>query len=222
MKKHLLLNIVKILLGLISLMTFLFLLMKYYANKEIKEDRNQQETIRKLINNRENVKEIISLIRSRDNSYKYNIRLFFSDGTKLSVGDVYLKNDKLYYGTLFQLGNCTEPRLLVYDGKTIFMEKWRYTDISNPYVIEIYHNHNLSCLLEKKDEMQMFLSSFPFVDAETYEKFNDETNYPELIARFNISNCYEQASDGTIKWIEDKAKWVILDADYLFGKYWKE
>lgn len=202
-----------------AMIFFIFALLKFYAKKDFEEDKLQQSKILQLIDNCENVKSVDSFFRSRENTFKYNVTLTFDDGTMLAVGDSYLKDNTLYYGSLFWLGDYTVPYMLYYDGTGVFVEHGRFENVTDSDIIDIYHKNNLSLLLEKKDKMLNFLKSFPLIDEETYKKCGeDKDKYLELIERFELSNCEVLSPDGTIRWIEKNIKWVVLDADCRFSR----
>ena len=152
------------------------------------------------------------------NSYKYNIDLVFNDGIKLSVGDVYLKNGNLHYGSFFWLDNYTEPYMLYYDGEKISLRPGMFKNITDSDIIEIYQKQNLSLFLEKKDSMLKFLKDFPLIEKETYEKIFNDNCKENLINKFNLQSIYFISDDGALNLVDNNVKWVVLKADLIYSR----
>lgn len=207
-----------IIASLIIILSLIYAILVFSSKKEIKDDKKLQQKILQLINDCETTKDVVLFHRSRENSFKYNIRLSFTDGVELFVGDVYLKDGVLYYGSLFWIGNYTEPYMLYYNGEKISLSNGMFKNIADSEIIEIYQNRNFSLLLEEKDEMLDFLKSFPLIGKETYKKIYDDKYKEELIKEFDLQIIYKDNDDGTLNWIEDNERWVVLDADCVFSK----
>jgi len=196
----------------------LFVILKLHSKNDFNEAKKHQDKIFQLVYGCKNVKDVTFFCRSRENSLKYNITIRFSDDVELSVGDVYLKGGILYYGSLFWIGDYTEPYMLYYDGKKISLAHGLFKNITNSDIIEIYQKHNLSFLLEKKDCILDFLKNFPFIEKVTYEKIHNDNCKEELINEFNLKNIYSIGNGGELNWIDDNVKWVVLEADLIYSR----
>ncbi|WP_191018267.1 hypothetical protein [Treponema zioleckii] len=148
--KKILCTIAIIVVAILLSLFLIFSVLKFASKIEFREDKSQKEKILQIVNKIPQVESVTFFSRSRENSFKYNIKLLFTDGVELSVGDAYLKDNTLYYGTLFWLGDYTEPRQLCYDGTRVFIQHGLFENVTDSDIIEIYHKNNLSCLLEKK------------------------------------------------------------------------
>lgn len=185
----------------VSITSGVFLL-KYCAHKESIEDDIQREQIGKILEESADISKILEFKRSRENRYRYYLRLMLNDGTKLILYDVYASKETLY-GEIFRFGDFTMPRLLVYNGETVLTENYLFTDISDLDIIAIYHHNNLSRLFEQKEKMRNFLARFPVLDEEAQKKLGgNRDSYSELIQEFNLA--------------AGSKKWVVLTADTLF------
>ena len=221
MKVHIKKKFLNLAIFFASLIVILFLFFAVLIlswNKDAKGDKIQQEKILQLINDCESTETVTFFHRSQENSFKYNVRLSFTDGVELYVSDVYLKDGVLYYGSLFWIGDYTEPCKLYYDGRKITLSNGMFKNIADSEIIEIYQNRNLSLLLKEKDKMLDFLKSFPFIGKETYKKIYDDKYKEELIKEFGLQIIYKDNYDGTLTWIEDNERWIVLDADCIFSR----
>ena len=171
-----------------AIIALAFALLVDYWDRESREDSIQREKILEILNNSEVVKQVVSFGRSRENSCRYFLMFVLENGAKIDVSDVYVSKNTLYYGYLFRLGDCTEPVLLIYDGESVHTERRTFQDISDPDIIEIYHHHNLSRLIEQNEKYQKFLASFPFLDEEMQKKLGRNREvFSELVKEFDLS-----------------------------------
>ena len=108
--------------------------------------------------------------------------------------------------------------MLYYDGEKISLENGLFKDTADPDIIEIYQKHNLSLFLEKKDCILDFLRKFPLIEKETFDKIYNDSYKEELINKFNLKNIYFISNDGTLNWIDDNVKWVVLEADLIYSR----
>ena len=126
-------------------------------------ENNSEEIIREAVLLNSNVKEIAGMYYLQTNIRKYRMYLLMKDETKIVLDSVRILEDNSIIGSLWRLGDYTDPAAIQYDkslNRYIVSRIYSQEYLNEKYE-EFVHTWDINLILNNYEEIKEFFASLP-------------------------------------------------------------